>query len=167
MNVYFTSDQHFFHKNLLSISKERARFESLENMHQLLITNWNNRISNNDTVYVLGDFSFGNSKQTQTVINKLNGTVVLIKGNHDKKGILLAGYIRMLGYEFEMVHNPIDSSSPITLHGHIHKNNGGGVQTQQYVIQKNGRKFINVNCELWNYTPVNMKQIYKLLGVKK
>ena len=52
--IYFISDTHF---NSHSILKTRKCFKSLDDMHTVLINNWNNNISNDDEVYILGDFS--------------------------------------------------------------------------------------------------------------
>lgn len=80
MNFY-TSDNHFFHRNIIRLS-ERP-FSDMEEMHTTMISKWNNRVSNKDTVYILGDFSFGGGKETNGILEQLNGKKVLIKGNHD------------------------------------------------------------------------------------
>jgi calcineurin-like phosphoesterase family protein len=62
----------------------------------------------------------------------------------------------MLGKGWEVIHNPEDSSHSRVIHGHIHL-----PYAKRVIKQKNGRLFINVNCELWDYTPVSIKQINK------
>ncbi|MBX4152323.1 hypothetical protein [Paenibacillus lautus] len=57
MAVYYTSDTHFCHKNILHY--ENRPYQDTEEMDAALIEKWNNVVSKNDTVYHLGDFVFG------------------------------------------------------------------------------------------------------------
>ena len=54
--VFVTSDLHFGHKNI--IKYENRPFKDVEEMDQKLIENWNNKVGKDDTVYILGDFSW-------------------------------------------------------------------------------------------------------------
>lgn len=79
---YFTADTHFSHKN---ISKYTGRpFSSVEEMNDALIKNWNKTVSPNDIVYHLGDFAFGNPDVIFDLINRLNGKIYFVFGNHDE-----------------------------------------------------------------------------------
>lgn len=80
--IYFTSDLHLFHNNLL---KYRTQFLSVDEMNETIITNHNNIVKSNDEVYYIGDISFGKAKETIEIIRQLNGKKHLIRGNHDKK----------------------------------------------------------------------------------
>lgn len=61
-------------------------FSSLENMHEVMINNWNSVIkSDKDIVYIVGDFSFGGREITTEIIRRLNGRKILIRGNHDER----------------------------------------------------------------------------------
>lgn len=75
---YYTADTHFNHKNIIKYSIRP--FKSVEEMNTTMIKNWNNMIKSNDTVYHLGDVGFGDISQ---ILNKLNGKIILIKGNHE------------------------------------------------------------------------------------
>ena len=89
--IYFTSDTHYNHSNLcLGVStwddKELScrKFQTLEEMNQLLVENINQYVKENDTLYHLGDWSFGginNIYEFRKQINCLN--VILVPGNHD------------------------------------------------------------------------------------
>lgn len=84
-NIFFTSDNHFGHKNIINFCKEtRKNHTSVEEMNEDMITIWNSTVSKNDIVYCLGDFSFLNSKDTSLILSRLNGGIHLIKGNHEK-----------------------------------------------------------------------------------
>lgn len=80
--IYFTSDQHFGHSNIL---KHTGRpFSSIEEMDAALIRNWNAKVHRNDIVYILGDLFFRNSTPAEEYLHQLKGVKHLIIGNHDK-----------------------------------------------------------------------------------
>jgi calcineurin-like phosphoesterase family protein len=81
-NVWFISDLHFFHKRICEYSGRP--YSSVEEMNEALIINWNSVVKPTDTVWDLGDFSFGDIKQTKEVLSKLNGKHNIVLGNHDK-----------------------------------------------------------------------------------
>jgi calcineurin-like phosphoesterase family protein len=80
--VWFTSDPHFGHANIIKYCKRP--FENVEDMNQVLIDNWNMVVDHDDLIICGGDFALGNSKSTISVLNQLNGNKILIKGNHEK-----------------------------------------------------------------------------------
>ena len=84
-NIFFTADHHFGHENIIRFS-ERP-FESLEQMNEEMIRKWNEKIEPGDTVYHLGDFSLGKPDFTKEILDRLNGNIHLIKGNHEGGGI--------------------------------------------------------------------------------
>ena len=81
-NVFFTSDLHFGHKNIIRF--DNRPFFSVEEMDKTLIENWNRKVSEDDTVYILGDISWYNDEKTTEIFAGLNGHKILIKGNHDR-----------------------------------------------------------------------------------
>jgi len=78
---WFTADEHYFHKNI--IKYEDRPFKDVECMNGQLIENHNNLVSVNDTVYHCGDFCFAGQRKFFSIISKLNGKHVFVKGNHD------------------------------------------------------------------------------------
>ena len=80
-HTFFVSDPHFFHGNIIKYCNRP--FKDVGEMNEALITNWNNKISKEDNVFLLGDLSFGKKKGTMEVLDRLNGRVHLILGNHD------------------------------------------------------------------------------------
>jgi len=80
--VWFSADHHFFHKNIIRLCSRS--FETLAEMHEVLISNWNNRVKPSDKVFYLGDFSLGKTEETDTIIQRLNGEIFFIEGNHDR-----------------------------------------------------------------------------------
>ena len=87
---WITSDQHFGHANII---KHCSRpFSSVEEMDEKLISNWNESVGPRDTVYHLGDIIFRSAKAPETYLNRLNGRIHLIRGNHDTKTIKCCAY---------------------------------------------------------------------------
>ena len=81
--IFFTSDTHFDHKNLLKYDRS---FSSIEEMNEQIILNWNSVVKPNDDIYHLGDLSFCKSKEKlKIIINRLHGNKILIRGNHDRE----------------------------------------------------------------------------------
>lgn len=141
--IYFTSDWHLRHKNILRICDRP--FSSIEEMEQSLISNWNNKVDKNDEVYILGDFGFfSNYHAVNEVLDKLNGHKHLIIGNHDKylkqnrdklKFDSIKDYkkIKHEGVEFILSHYPYYEwdgffRNSIMLHGHVHTGTKGKKQ---------------------------------------
>ena len=81
-NVWFTSDNHHFHVNII---KYCGRPWTFEEQTEELISRWNSRVGLMDDVYHLGDFAFAGFKQREEVVNiikELNGKIHFIRGNH-------------------------------------------------------------------------------------
>lgn len=80
--VFFTSDCHFDHANIIKYCSRP--FESADEMNRQLILNWNKVVQWDDTVFILGDFCFGQKTRWEKILPQLNGNKYLILGNHDK-----------------------------------------------------------------------------------
>jgi calcineurin-like phosphoesterase family protein len=89
-HTFFTSDTHFGHANIIRFCNRP--FRNVEEMNEALIENWNLVVSEDDTVFHLGDFAFGGSNVWKSIIPRLNGHINLIIGNHDRKN-LRQGYM--------------------------------------------------------------------------
>ena len=83
---YYISDTHFGNENIIKHDANNGcrKFSSLEEHDNLIINNWNNVVTNQDEVYILGDFSWLYARETEEIIKKLNGNKFLVKGNHDR-----------------------------------------------------------------------------------
>lgn len=84
-NIWVTSDIHFHHKRIMDFCKNTRPWDSVEEMNEGLIEAWNSTVANNDTIYYLGDFSFGKRENTEHILRKLNGQKYLVYGNHDQQ----------------------------------------------------------------------------------
>lgn len=133
-NVWFTSDTHFSHKNIITYCNRLC--DTIEEMNEKIIEVWNLHIMKNDTVYFLGDFSLmRNIDILKSIFDRLNGTIYMIKGNHD---MLSNEKYRQIGFKevydrpilwgenFILSHEPISTdilngSKLINIHGHTHR----------------------------------------------
>lgn len=83
--IYFTSDLHFSHKGVMGFHPRFRNFKSAEQMDNALINMWNESVGNDDIVFNLGDFCFGDEEQIEKIAKRLKGKHILIHGNHDSK----------------------------------------------------------------------------------
>lgn len=109
MTKYFSSDLHFFHKNVISycnrpFTKHEEMKLNVDEMNEYLIKKHNETVKPEDTWYFLGDFGFAGNKQLKEKIERLNGTKIAVCGNHDRGATKMVA----LGFDFacyEMVIN--------------------------------------------------------------
>lgn len=78
--IFFSSDHHFFHKNVINFSNRP--FKDVDHMHESLIRRHNSVVPESGVCYFLGDFGMGPSDRMKEVLSRLNGTKVLVLGNH-------------------------------------------------------------------------------------
>ena len=80
---YYIADCHFWH-SILNTKMDTRGFDSVEEMNEYMIRQWNHKVNKHDEVVVLGDFSWGSACQTQEILDQLQGKIYLIVGNHDR-----------------------------------------------------------------------------------
>jgi calcineurin-like phosphoesterase family protein len=79
--TFFTSDWHIGHQK--AIEYDQRPFRDLNDMHESLIRRYNATVPHSGICYFLGDMG-NKTEDIRKVIKRLNGTKVLILGNHDK-----------------------------------------------------------------------------------
>lgn len=159
---YFTSDSHFYHENIIKYCSRP--FSNVSEMNDVTIDKWNSIIKEDDIVYHLGDFCFGNESKIQEIQDRLKGKIVLINGNHDYK-ILKTPHLKtrfeyitpylemrfdktnvvMCHFPFEVWNNGHHGS--IHLHGHSH----GSLPSDN--------QRLDVGFDVWNYQPITLQMI--------
>ena len=165
MNFYI-ADTHFFHKNIVKYCNRP--FADVEEMNETLVANWNRKVRERDSVYILGDFAFCSGEMANELLDRLNGKKYLIRGNHDS----FLGYSAFETSKFEWIkdyakisdhnrtivlfHYPIASwekkhHGAIHLHGHTHNGEKPLVEGLIY----------NVGVDVTDFKPITMKEILK------
>jgi calcineurin-like phosphoesterase family protein len=159
-SVFVISDLHLNHANIISYCKRP--FESVREMNQVLIKNWNYVIKPDDFVYFVGDMALGNSDK---YIEKLNGNIYFIWGNHDETTDPDCNYESLpcsyKGIEFLFIHDPAMVRREFKgwiIHGHHHNNH-----PETFPFFDPGKKRVNVSVELVKYQPVSLDYIYFLI----
>jgi calcineurin-like phosphoesterase family protein len=148
MTYWFTSDTHFGHSNIIEYCNRP--FGSVEEMDKTIIDNWNSVVKPKDVVFHLGDFSFGKTKEYK---DKLNGTIIHIKGNHDSSDetIIQDLLIEHGGKFWHLAHKPEDCCGEFNLCGHVH---------EKWKVKGNT---VNVGVDQWNFTPIDINQILEAI----
>ena len=82
MTVWFTSDLHLGHANVIKYC--RRPFPHVDAMNEALISGWNDLVKDTDTVYVLGDVALCRPALALSFVSRLRGRKHLVFGNHDK-----------------------------------------------------------------------------------
>jgi len=162
MNKWFISDTHFSHRNVIRYTGRP--FQSVDEMDQKLMENWNAHVEPQDTVFFLGDFGFGTIDFLSDLCSRLHGQKICIRGNHDgtptkmeRVGFLVvleSAFIKIGRHPVELVH--IRSHQPpshFQLHGHVHEKRPNKLVDRQ----------LNLSVEVWDYKPVAEKTIIALL----
>lgn len=132
--IYITADQHFRHSAAPSFPDRN--FKSSAEMDACLIKKWNSRITDDDTVYILGDYVFGTDVKDLANINSLlKGKKILVLGNHDR--FTVREYMRygihhvydlpiLLNGNLLLSHEPVltlGEHGLVNVHGHTHGRN--------------------------------------------
>jgi calcineurin-like phosphoesterase family protein len=81
--IWFTSDNHFSHKNIKNFCPNSRYGSDFQDMDEKMIAAWNERVSDVDRVYTLGDVFFCNAERARSIMRRLKGHIHLIWGNHD------------------------------------------------------------------------------------
>lgn len=166
MTIFFTSDTHFGHANLV-LKGHRPYFSSVEEMDEHLIRRWNAVVTPRDIVYHLGDFTLHGADVAQDYLSRLNGFLHLVCGNHDRNSVKkltrwdsVRDYaeVKVDGQRIVLCHYAMRvwnrcHHGALMLHGHSHGN------------LKANNQSIDVGVDYWDFQPVTLNQIIKRLAV--
>lgn len=123
--IYFIADLHFYHARIIGLCSRP--FQSVVEMNEALVSNWNDVVTDNDIVWVLGDLSLTKNRQlVEPLVRRLKGRKRLVLGNHDK---MKTHAYEAMGFEFvspypvvfrgyTLSHEP--THLPMNIFGHVH-----------------------------------------------
>lgn len=170
MTIWFTSDTHFDHANILTFKRADGTalrpFSSVEEMNETLIARWNAVVKPSDHIYHLGDVTMARGNHTKhidIIMSRLNGHKRICLGNHDQLSS------RWYQQRFEKVksinvldglaftHIPIHPESlgrfRFNVHGHLHAN--------RVLLSPHhpDPRYVSVCVEQTNFTPVSLEEL--------
>jgi len=172
---WFTSDTHFYHKNVIEYCNRP--FATVEEMNEKLIERWNLCVKPDDTIYHLGDFIFAGRNKLRPILDRLNGQIILVQGNHDHSDHvrLFKKVIPSLG--IEIAQRNVNLSHYPYWYDPLEQLDGGGRYKERRLID-NGEwllhghvhhhwkfkaRMINVGVDVWNYAPVAESEIARII----
>jgi len=169
-NIFFCSDHHFYHQNILTFERDDGtplrEFQDVNHMNEIMVQRHNERVRPNDKVYFLGDVTMSRNARGLEILGRMNGEKVLIKGNHDlcKPQQYLQYFKDIRGsHQFDgmiLTHIPIHQDSlarwGLNVHGHLHYQ-----VVRLPLSQIPDRRYYNVSMERINYTPVSLEEVKK------
>ncbi len=164
--VFLISDTHFDHENIIKYCSRP--FKSKDEMNKVMISNWNSVVDDSDTVYILGDVTFGRGhRPIDHWMGKLKGNKFLVKGNHDKgkvtKAIKIANgtILEYSGWKFMLMHEP---NRPASWKGWIIHGGKHNHDLTNFPLVNCKKKTINVCVELTDYKPVLLDELIKKIN---
>lgn len=175
MLTWFSSDYHFFHNNIIKYCDRP--FNNVHEMNTKIITEHNNKVGKEDTVYFLGDFGFyaseskalrgeGEPYYPDELLKKMNGKQwYFVKGNHDKSSNKFKPKAEVIilnqnGLRIQLIHDPIYANINYDLIICGHKHDAWKVKELHYCGEI--RLIINVSVDVWNFTPVKLDEILSI-----
>ena len=181
-NVFFTSDTHWGHVNILEFCNRP--YKNVEEMNYRLIDNWNKKVPADGLVFHLGDFAWGGYPFWKNIRDQLNGKIILIKGNHDEKNLTTTGAqelfehvayqmkIRIEGRAIYLNHNPFlcyggtyrDPKGLVyQAFGHVHSGPGAkGLDVERLGVLFPTQYDVGVDNN--NYEPISWTEFNEKIG---
>jgi calcineurin-like phosphoesterase family protein len=127
--IYFTADTHFGHERTRLLHKRP--FQTVTEMNETLLQNWNVTVGQGDVIYHLGDFGIPDP----AILQRLNGEMYFLPSkDYDNEEVVQAlstratilqpnTVITLEGQNFQLVHEPMSATpgGDFYLFGHIHR----------------------------------------------
>lgn len=171
--VFFTSDQHFGHRNIIDFCKRP--FKDVSDMREQLISRHNSVVKPGDRVYILGDMFWRTTsiEDALSIRHSMNGQLYYIRGNHeeliDKHAELRNSFIwckdvenlKITGYPniwlSHYAHEDWNGSHNGSYHlfGHVH-----GQKPKPVGLK------LDVGVDCWDYYPVSLEKVTEILAEK-
>jgi calcineurin-like phosphoesterase family protein len=163
--IYYTSDLHLGHANIIKLCNRP--FADVDEMNNMLITNWNKRVTNGDTVYIVGDLMF-RTTEPSLFLDKLKGKKHFVIGNHDSswmKKVELSKYfesverMKVFGNgkcKVTLCHYPMMSfEGDYLIYGHIHNHKSDSY----WQLLRTMEHALNAGVEVNGYMPVAFEEL--------
>lgn len=173
-DVFVIGDCHFWHSNIIKYcnrpwwKKDESGIDvpDVEKMNEDMIKIWNSVItSDKQTVYVNGDFCFGNKTKAKGIFDRLNGRKRIVLGNHDRcnfKDYYDIGFDRVYDKPILLANFCILSHEPLQWikDGNVYMNVYAHVHTQEMYKDYTSNSFCT-SAERLNYNPIRFTEIFE------
>ena len=178
--MFFTSDTHFCHSNIIKYCKRP--FANIAENDEEIIRRWNEKVPEDGIVFHLGDVAFGDPERVDNILERLNGTIYLVIGNHDWRRV-----VNNHKWRFEMMTQQINmkigkrhiilnhypmlafsgawrgEDATYQLFGHVHTSpytdEGLDQQRMKYLFTSQ----YDVGVDNNNFTPVSWKEVDQII----
>ena len=174
--IFFTSDTHFCHDK--PFIYEARGYKNVQEMNEDIIKKWNSVVSTNDTVFHLGDVMLGKDAVGISCLNRLNGHIHIIAGNHDTASriklyskqpnveeVSFCQRWKYDGKEIWLSHYPLCLANQneycryYNFFGHTHQTSA--------ITEDNFINSYNVGMDAHNCCPISIDQIFKEMNIRK
>ncbi|MDO8841803.1 MAG: metallophosphoesterase [Methanocalculus sp.] len=162
-DIYIISDLHLGHTNSIPRYNRPFMRSNPDEMDRVLIRNWNWTVKKRDTVIFLGDLAYRSSIPSDSYLDRLNGRICYLEGNHDPYQPYMSHCLLMCykGVSYLFIHDPDEVSKPFdgwVIHGHVHNKN-----LSKYPFFNPHTQTVNVSAEMIGYRPITMTEIHNLV----
>lgn len=186
--IYFTADTHYGQKNIVSgvsswEDKSKCRkFKTIEEHNEKIVSSINSVVGQDDTLYHLGDWSFGGIENVFKLRERIIcNNVHLILGNHDEQifkdregcQIIFNSVTSYLEIEIDktlivLSHWPMKiwnkcHKGSWHLHGHSH----GSLKPDEWWTKSERRKTMDVGVDTNNFFPYSYDDIERIMNKSK
>ena len=179
MKKWLITDTHFNHDNLRNGKLTSVRPWDYQ---EQIIKNWNELVQVGDLVYHLGDVIFARRYELADIMKNLNGTKILIRGNHDNYDVghkrkkiqaepdfyIRNGFIAVMEAVVEqnmilLSHAPMKLGRDISMniHGHFHDNDHRTYEPWYMDMMRRDNRYRLLSVELEGYKPVTLDEFVR------
>ena len=172
--VFLTSDTHFGHAGVCKFLRDDGvtklrPWDNPEDMDEEMVKRWNETVRPNDKVYHLGDVVI--NRKALSIMHRLNGDKVLIRGNHDifRDDEYRIHFRELRAYHVMngmiLSHIPIHSDSlgrfGTNIHGHLHANR---VKAEVWGVDVIDTRYHCVCVEQTDFRPILFEDVIKRIS---
>jgi len=176
---YFSSDQHFKHKNIIKYAGRP--FTHIDAMHSDMISKHNSVVGPDDTWHCVGDFAFASIAEQKVFLSSLNGKKkILYLGNHDRtpRAMREIGFDEVYtkpvdweygGYKFRICHYPFAPEDHEGIKPRFMDRRPSPEGCDWLICGKNKEKWkimrnaINVGVDVWDFYPSSIDTLIQTI----
>jgi calcineurin-like phosphoesterase family protein len=177
-NIFFTSDYHLGHWNILTLGRKRP-FDTIDEMHEAIIERHNSVVKPGDIVYNLGDYGLKLKMEALYGLRqRFVGNQFFIEGNHDgvtKQMIKKHPDVFVWAKGIEVIHpKSFEGVPPITI-CHYAMRVWSGSHKGHWQLYGHSHGMLpelpnllafDVGVDCWNFYPVSIEEVKQKMAEK-